>query len=248
MKWLKGMLFVLVTLVSSAINANSNAPLLGEEIQQKKQSVECEGCIKIEVASHSPAERTAYLTSAFDQLVNKLANNPNAAEKPDIVKAKANVLDYVLRYQYISEIDPLAPENKKLFLKVHFSDKSVQKLLQQAKLIAAPVVKQEAVQKNAEGVPQKNHNSFVLVVDNIDEVADYKEVLNYLSSLDAVSQIEVVQLAPPQVTFDITIAGGPEKLAQLIRLGDVLTPTKIWSEEDPHVATEEKLLKYWYQR
>lgn len=210
---------------------------------------------QIEVVSRSATERPIDLGNALSELVVKLSKNVSAAEKPEITKAKTNVLDYVMRYQYITETDILDPETKKLFLKVHFDGTAVEKLLQQAKLtVPATTGKSEIemFQKDVLTDSASNlippRNSFTIVVDNIDEASDYRTVLGYLSSFESVSKVEIIRLVPPQATFDITLAKGKskEKLAELIRLGDILTPSNTSADVTLYEAREDQPLEYKY--
>lgn len=216
---------------------------------------------QIEVVSRSATERPSDLANALSELVVKLSKNANADQRPEISTAKTNVLDYVMRYQYITETDTLDPEVKKLFLKVHFDSAAVQKLLQQAKLIAPPaaVAKHEELVSHKEASvapipnPAPHKNSFTIVVQNIDEASDYRTVLGYLSSFESVAKVEIVQLVPPQATFDVTMVKGKskEKLAELIRLGDILIPSKTSEDITLYEAREDQSqdqpMEYKYQ-
>ena len=203
---------------------------------------------KIEVPSRSPAELPVYLANGLNQLVNRITNNPAAEKKSEVVKAQPNVLEYVLSYQYVTEPDPLNPQANKLFLKIDFDTRAVDKLLRQAKL-SLPETKEDALalQENQETKAKSNSNDLTLVVDNIEEVGDYKEVMNYLSGFDAISDIQVTELAPPHVTFDLTVQGGQEHLKQLMLLGNVLVP-EVKAEFPQEISEAPQTLKYRYQR
>ena len=200
---------------------------------------------KVEVPSRSPAERPVYLANGLNQLVNNITENPAASQKPEVVKAQTNALEYVLSYQYITESDPLNPQGTKLYLKIDFDTRAVQKLLKTAKLSLPPVQEEIVVIHNPEPA-QNDKNAFILVVDNIDEAADYKEVMNYLSGFEAISAIQVVELAPPQVTFDLTVQGGASHLKQLFLLGHVLVP-EVQTDFVREVSEAQPILKYRYQ-
>lgn len=202
---------------------------------------------KIEAQSRSPAERSVYLANGLNQLVNRLSGNQEAFQKPEILKAQTSVLDYVLSYQYITEPDPLNLGANKLYLSIHFDPKAVEKLMHQAKLSLPPAKSESLVQQETSVEPNGyTGNSLHLVVNNIEEVDDYNDVMSYLSGLDAISSIQVVELAPPEISFEVTVNGGQDALKQVLLLGNVLTPEI--NSTFPKQETQDNTLKYRYER
>ncbi len=63
-----------------------------------------------------------------------------------------------------------------------------------------------------------------LLVENITSVDDYARVQQYLSSLDAVTRVEVKQLDTQTATFYVEAHGGAQAVSQTIALGRTLSP------------------------
>jgi hypothetical protein len=61
----------------------------------------------------------------------------------------------------------------------------------------------------------------VTVVD-VRNLADYARVTRYLGSLQRVEHVQVAKVDADQVTFELDVEGGPEAIAQIIALGNVL--------------------------
>lgn len=61
----------------------------------------------------------------------------------------------------------------------------------------------------------------VTVID-VRSLADYARVTRYLKSLQRVDHVQIAQVDADQVTFELDVEGGPEAIAQTIKLGNVL--------------------------
>jgi hypothetical protein len=64
----------------------------------------------------------------------------------------------------------------------------------------------------------------VLKVIDIISVQQYAKVLNYLQSLSPVADVEVVQISPGNIEFNVSAHGGSQALDQAITFGGVLEP------------------------
>lgn len=70
--------------------------------------------------------------------------------------------------------------------------------------------------------PDGELGSFRLFVNSVFSVDDYARLLNYLSSLSAIKDVNVIQVDADQVTLSLTAHGGDRAIAQAISLGRVL--------------------------
>ncbi|NOX75952.1 MAG: DUF2066 domain-containing protein [Gammaproteobacteria bacterium] len=63
-----------------------------------------------------------------------------------------------------------------------------------------------------------------LTVAEVRTLSDYARVSRYLASLQQVTGLQASRVAADRVTFELDVESGPEAIAQIIALGDVLVP------------------------
>ncbi len=81
----------------------------------------------------------------------------------------------------------------------------------------------------------QDNNQVMLKVTNIDDLADYTRVVQYISSISSVVQIQPYVLNKHDVTFNLTTRGGRIGVAQSISLGRLLVKE---DENIPNIAVD----------
>lgn len=72
--------------------------------------------------------------------------------------------------------------------------------------------------------PRAAEETFTLKINALPSLDDYARVRDYLHSVDIITDLQIQQMQPKQVTFLITVKGGKTALAQALSLGHLLTP------------------------
>lgn len=173
---------------------------------------------QVAVAGQTPDDWQRAVTPAFKQVLTRVSNNSKIDQNPLIREALAKAGNYVQSYNYVSN-----DTGKAMSIQIRFSQKAVDRLLQQLNPVTAEEVSPVPKVENnpplvATPAPQVAHKLEViqLQINGIHGLDDYAALLEYLRKLNTVAAVNTKQMNDDNVILSLDVKSTRDELMKEI--------------------------------
>ncbi len=160
--------------------------------------------VSVEVHDRSPSELDKGLQAAFVQEVTQLSRNPKVMASPRMQDAARAVKLWVESYRYVSD-----PQTKALMLEVTFNPVAMKKLLAENN----GVVNAQVIET---GKPPAEEKLIGIVVKNIQDERDFREVVSALQGIKGVDRVSTEGLQGDSVRVSVYYTGDVPRFENMI--------------------------------
>jgi len=165
--------------------------------------------IELQVNTQTEDERKQTFTKALDQVLTKNSGNPKITTLASIKTALSTPSLYVQRYTYATHnLAGVAVGQPALFLQIQFDQAAITQLLH---LATQPEQKTDKQQTLVWG-PKK----LTLRVVNVNGLDQYNEVVQYLTSFNQTTQIDLVKIGSTEVELSINTKGDKQAFINML--------------------------------
>gem|GEM_PF-5827435 len=184
--------FILMALIYSALSfADDVAPVVLAEVS-------------VPVADRSSVALDKALQAAFVQEVTRLSNNPKVMSSPRMQDAASAVKLWVESYRYVSD-----PQSTALMLQVTFNPVAMKKLLAENN----GVVNAQMIEN---GKPPTGEKLIGIVISNIRDERDFREVVSALQGIQGVDRVSTEGLQGDTVRVTVYYTGDVPRFENMI--------------------------------